>query len=59
MGGGLGAHMLLWALPQNSMVRLWGSSLHDFDQESSGGAQRVALKVASEVKAQAEEKLYM
>jgi hypothetical protein len=50
-GGKIGAHMLIRALPWDSVVRLWGSRLHDLDQESHGGAHCVAPKAASVVKA--------
>jgi hypothetical protein len=52
-------HIVLWALPRDSMARLWGESLNDLDGESRGGAHRVAPEATSEVKAQAEAKFHM
>jgi hypothetical protein len=57
--GILGTHMLLWVLPQDLVVRTWGSSVDRLDLESRGGTQRVAPEAAYELKAQAEAKLHM
>jgi hypothetical protein len=57
--GNIGSHMVLWALQEDSAVRLRGQSLHDLNWESCGGAHRVAPKATSEVKAQAEAKFHM
>jgi hypothetical protein len=59
MGGKIDTHMLLWPLPRDSAMRLWGESLHNFDWESRGVAHRAAPKDASEIKAQAEAKSHM
>jgi hypothetical protein len=41
MVGITGTHMVLWTLPRDSTMRLWGKSLHDLHWESCGGAHRV------------------
>jgi hypothetical protein len=55
----IGTHMVTWALPQDSAVRLRGSSFHNLDWESHDGAHRGGPEAVSEVKAQAEAKFYM
>jgi hypothetical protein len=56
--GGTATHMVLWALPWYSVVRMQGQGLHDLNLESCGGAHRVAPEAASEEKAQAEAKFH-
>jgi hypothetical protein len=51
MVGRIGTHLVLWALPRDSAVRLKAKSIHDLDWESHGGAHRVAPEAVSEVKA--------
>jgi hypothetical protein len=51
--------MSLRILPQDSVVRPWGYSLHGRDSESHGGNHRVAPEVATELEAQVEAKFYM
>jgi hypothetical protein len=58
-GVGIGAHMLLRTLSRDSVVRLWGESLHDLKPESYGSGHHVAPEVASEVKAQVDAKFHM
>jgi hypothetical protein len=41
MVGRIGSHMVLWSLPWDLAVRLWGQSLHDLDWESCSGVHRV------------------
>jgi hypothetical protein len=57
--GEIGTHMVLWALPRDSAVRLWGKSLHDLYWEARSGVHRVAPEAASEVKVQAETKFHI
>jgi hypothetical protein len=59
MVGRTGTHMVLWALPWDSVARLQGGSLHDLDWESYGGAHRVASEAVSEVKAKSEANFHM
>jgi hypothetical protein len=47
--GGIGTHMVLWALSWDSVARLRGRNLHDLDWESHGGAHHVTPEAASEV----------
>jgi hypothetical protein len=54
IGGRIGAHMLLWVSPWDSVVRPWGYNLYGHDSESHGGTHHVAPKAAVELKAQAE-----
>jgi hypothetical protein len=51
--------MVLWMLLRDSVMTLWGQTLHDVNWESRGGAHRVATEATSEVKAQPEAKFHM
>jgi hypothetical protein len=59
MGGRIGTHMSLLVLPQDSVVRPWGKSLHSCDSESNGGTHRVAPEAVAELKAQVETMFHM
>jgi hypothetical protein len=51
MVGRIGTHMLLWVPTRDSLVRLWGQSLHSYDMESHGGTHHVAPEAVSELEA--------